>query len=163
MPAKEMLISNWISQLPDVSSRFHSHGTAPVCACFRCMTRSEGKERSLQPLDLVTVLRDAHENEINATIATFACCGGTIKIGDPLNGFVIERSFNPEEFHLLGDWLARAICTCFPNTWFAKHYDALAPHFADELGGIIEWEMAAPEAEHIEVPIGVFKAKKFVR
>jgi hypothetical protein len=120
-------------------------------------------ERSLLSLDLETVLRDIYDlAEVNVAIASFLWCGWTVKIGDEMNGFQAERTFEGEEFRfeLIAMWLAREICGRYPQTEFAKKYNKIAPHFDREPGGTIMWVERGAGTDHIDPPFGIDKSRK---
>ena len=70
------------------------------------------------------ILYDLYDSEINYSISTFWDGGLTVKLGDEMNGFVDERSFqrgtHEKEWEEAFRWLESAACIHYPDSEFAK-------------------------------------------
>jgi hypothetical protein len=66
----------------------------------------------------MSILQQLYDSEINATISTFWNGGFTAKIGDEINGFKGEETF--DSYALAECWLANQARLHFPNSKFAS-------------------------------------------
>lgn len=66
------------------------------------------------------VLQDLYHSEINFSVSTFWDGGFDVKLGDAVNGFVAERSF--DRWGQVEPWLMEQAITHFPDSLFAKVY-----------------------------------------
>jgi hypothetical protein len=68
----------------------------------------------------VSVFQDLYDSEINFTISTFWDGGFDVKLGDNINGFTSEESF--DRFGMIEPWLIEEACNHYPKSLFAGMY-----------------------------------------
>lgn len=69
---------------------------------------------------LTAVLQALYASEINASISCFWDAGWDVKLGDELNGFKAERTFENSELDAAAVWLVSEAKRAFPQSEFAK-------------------------------------------
>lgn len=65
------------------------------------------------------ILNALYNSEINVEISSFWDGGWTVKIGDAMNGFKAEMTFDDLSENTAA-WLTKAACELYPNSDFAK-------------------------------------------
>lgn len=63
-----------------------------------------------------------YASEINVSISCFWDGGWDVKLGDEMNGFKAERTFENSELDSAGAWLVREAKRAFPDSVFAKAF-----------------------------------------
>src|SRR6202521_4261992 len=66
-----------------------------------------------------------YDSEINVEISWFGDSGITIKLGDPLNGYLAQTSV--KTIAELVPWLQRAIATHYPDSTYIKSFGSSPP------------------------------------
>ena len=70
----------------------------------------------------MSILQDLYDSEINVSVSIESLwdCGITVRIGDRLNGFRAERSF--EYWASAETWLRATAISLYPDSQFAERY-----------------------------------------
>ena len=68
----------------------------------------------------MSVLQDIYDSEINVEISTFWDDGYTVKLGDHINGYKAEGSF--DRWGQVEPWLTEKVIEHYPDSLFAKMY-----------------------------------------
>jgi hypothetical protein len=72
-------------------------------------------------MDLATELQAIYDSEINVEIGWFWDCGITVRLGDPINGFLAEHTVSSVAG--IVPWLQEVIAHFYPDSTYAKTLD----------------------------------------
>src|SRR4051812_11179426 len=72
-------------------------------------------------MDLAGELQKIYDSEINVEIGWFWDGGITVRLGDPMNGYVAEE--NVEKVADIVPWLQEAIAHFYPASTYAQKFD----------------------------------------
>lgn len=86
------------------------------------------------------VMADLYRSEINASFSGFYDGGWTVKLGDEMNGFVAEHTFDFDKINSAASWLANEAAIRYPDSKFAKEFreGAAEEPMSEEDGFIVE-------------------------